>query len=357
MKHRNRNLVAALLAVGLMVVAGLSSTTLAHGPGGPGRGGNPGGPGASGKVVPSTKPTHKITDPTKPVVGGKTWTFPKTLDCTPAPVTSPTPVPSASAAIHGGKLTVKGVGQAFKDQWLKAVCSVQNLQAAADKLINGQIKSLQAEIARVGKIGALSASDKATLVGELNGVVGDLTALKTEIDGETTLAGVQADLVVLSADIKTGRAFGLQVSLVVGAENVLDKAAKDDTLATALAGQIAAAPSGIDTGAAQTLLTDLQAKVADARTLAGPLPASLLALTPAQLVAGKGDPTIAAARVALFKASWDLRVANHDASMIKWILAGKPNDNDKDDKSPKPSATPTPTPTPTSTPEATPTPV
>jgi hypothetical protein len=140
------------------------------------------------------------------------------------------------------------------------------------------------------------------------------------------------------------------VRLIACAESAIAQGPKLQTLATTLAGQIAAAPSGIDTAEALAHLTDMNSKIAAGEALAGPLPGILLALTPAQLQAAKGNPTLAKAGADLWQASFDFWKAHNDAGIIAWILAGKPAPSHH--KSPAPSTTPAPsmTPAPSATP-------
>jgi hypothetical protein len=364
MKHRNRNALAAVLAAGLLVISALGSTALAHG----GPGFNPGGgwhdPGSTPKVHSTGAPTLKAKLTHDP--SGPGWKLPVKVDCTkpPTPVGSPapTPVSTGDSAVTKGEAKFAGAfgfvtwkiatgwGRAVDATVQAQICSVPTLKTAADKKIASQLKSLANLLVRVGKIPGLSTGDQSILTGEINGLVGDFNALKLKVDAETTLAGLQADVVTLSKDSVYARSIGLQVSLLGVAESAIAAGPTFATLETTLAGKIAAAPSTIDTAQALTLLADMKTKVAAAEALAGPLPALLLALTPTQLQAGKGDPTIAKARADLWQASFDLWKARHDDRMIEWILAGKP-DSDKDaDKSPAPSVSPVPTSAPTATP-------
>jgi hypothetical protein len=339
MKHRNRNMLAALLAAGLLVLSALGSAALAHG--GPGRG--PGWGGHDPWPTPKSHPTSQPTQKAKPSH------LPKVIDCTKVPAPTGSPVSTAAPA----RAAADKLKPAASTKTTAAeVCSVAASKTAADKKIAAQIKSLSGLIVRAGKIAGLSTGDQAILTGEINGLIGDLTALKSKMDAETTLAGVQADLVTLSKDSVYARSIGDQVSLIDFAEFLIAQGPKFATLATTLTGQISAAPSGIDTAAAQTYLDDMKARVAAAEALAGPLPASLLALTPAQLQAGKGDPTLANARKSLWPACFDIWKAHLDARMVEWILAGKPGSEGKHDKSPAPSITPAPSliPVPTATP-------
>lgn len=358
MKHRNRNLLVALLAAGVLVLSAFGGTALGHGHGGGGD------PGSSAKAHGSGQPTHQVTPVKSPkaskspkATSSSDWHLPKSIDCTKVPATSGTPAPTAeptSMAVVVGDESARGfvklastklpqVGRSFDRELLAQICSVENLRAASDKKIDKLIKSLQGLSSQVGKA-TLSAGDQAILNGEINGLVSDLQALKAKIDAETTLAGIQADLVTLSKDGVYARGISTQIRLIFGAEKAIAKGSQYDALAVSLAAQIAAAPSGIDTASAQTYLNDMKARLATAEGLVAPLPATLLAMTPTQLQAGKADPTLAASAKALREASFDFWFAGHDARVIQWILAGKPGFEGKHDKdkSPAPSVTPAP---------------
>ncbi len=363
MKHRNRNTLAALLAAGLLVLSALGSTALAHG--GPGQ--NPGfgnhDPGSSPKAHPTGAPTEKPKPSHKVTVTGPGWHLPSASDCREVPARSGSPLPTATATgAAAGKVTsnggpaggfgldlskiADGWGRTFDKTVRAELCSVQAIQTAADKKIASQIKWLGSLAVQVGKITGLSSADQAVLTGEINGLIANLNALKAKIDAETTLAGAQADLVTLSNDAVYARSIGYQVRLIACAESAIAQGPKLQTLATTLAGQIAAASSGIDTAEAQAHLADMNAKIAAGEALAGPLPATLLALTPAQLQAGKGNPTLAKAGADLWQASFDLWKAHDDAGIIAWILAGKPAPGGGHHKSPASSTTPAPSATP-----------
>jgi hypothetical protein len=269
----------------------------------------------------------------------------------PAGKINPNGKPTGAFGLDLSKMA-DGWGRTFDKTVQAQLCSVQAIQTAADKKIASLIKSLGSLDVRVGKITGLSSADQAVLTGEINGLIASLNALKVKIDAETTLAGAQADLVTLSNDAVYARSIGYQVRLIACAESAIAQGPKLQTLATTLAGQIAAAPSGIDTAEALAHLADMNSKIAAGEALAGPLPGILLALTPAQLQAGKGNPTLAKAGADLWQASFDFWKAHNDAGIIAWILAGKPAPKGGPHKSPASSTTPAPsmTPAPSATP-------
>ncbi|MGD0862964.1 MAG: hypothetical protein ABSA21_09400 [Candidatus Limnocylindrales bacterium] len=346
MTHRARNTAAALLAAGLLVLATFSGAALAHG-GGPNQGGP--GPWPHG----SAQPTHQVkpVQSAKPKPSGHGYV----LDCSKLPTASPSASATATTGVaalpNGARLTRGKIVDNWVfgfDKTVTPTCSVQALQAAADKKIAKLTESLQGLNGRVGKITALTSAEQATLTGEINGAIANLAALKAKIDAETTVAAIQTDLKTLATDSFYARSIGLQICLIAGAENLLSNATKLNAEAATLAAGIAAAPSGIDTASAQTYLNDMKSQLAAATALATPLPAELLALTPAQLQAGKADPTLAGVIKSYWQAAFDMWKARHDAGIVQWILAGKPGfmGHHAPVKSPASSPTSAPTATP-----------
>jgi hypothetical protein len=333
MTHRRRNTLAAFLAAGLLVLTAVSSQAMAWGGGHPGWG-DPH-PKTSGepKSSHSAKPTHSF----------------KIVSCKPTATPTPTPTAGIGAQVRPN-FGMRGwkVYQGWMKDFDKTACTLDGLRASSDARIAKFVKSLQGLDTRIGKITALTSGEKAGLTAEVDSEIADLNALKTKIDAETTIAAIQADLAALANESVYIRSISLQIGMIGGAENILVSLTKLDTQVATFTTEIAAAPAGIDTTAAQKYLDDLKTRIAEAKSLASPLPASLLALTEAQLRAGKADPTVAAAFKAYWRASFDTWMARRDAWVVQWILAGKPGfDGDKDhDKTPHPTATPTPTPTP-----------
>jgi hypothetical protein len=335
MTHRRRNTLAAFLAAGLLVLTAVSSQAMAWGGRHPGWGDPHPKTSLQPKASHTAKPTHSF----------------KIVSCKPTATPTPTPTAVSVAQVRPGfGFGMRGwkVFQGWMKDFDKTACTVDALRTSSDARIAKFVKSLQGLDTRIGKIAALTAGEKAGLTAEVNGEIADLNALKTKIDGETTIAAIQADLAALANESVYIRSISLQIGMIGGAENILASLAKLDAQVATFTTEIAAAPAGIDTAAAQKSLDDLKTRIAEAKSLVSPLPASLLALTEAQLRAGKADPTVAAAFKAYWRASFDTWMARRDAWVVQWILAGKPGfDGDKDhDKTPHPTATPTPTPTP-----------
>jgi hypothetical protein len=331
MKHQKRNLIAALAAAMLLTATATAagSVVLAHdGAGGPSR---------------SPKPvaTHKVLPTRAPKVDSK--------DCSLVPAASPTAAAS-SVAVADANGSAKGKSWGtFGRDWPKTFarglapfCTFDQLKALAGSQANGLLKQLSALNTSVAKSG-LSDADKATLKAEIDAAIADVTALKTKVGADATLDAVKADLPALKAVGREVQGIKLQVRIILASLGILAAADKLDAQVATLQAQIDAAPASIDKAAAQKYLDDMKARVAEARTLAGPLKAQLIALSIDQVKAGKADPTLAAAFKAMTRASLDVWHAKLDARTVAWIVAGKPGFGHKVKPSPSPSATPAPT--------------
>jgi hypothetical protein len=352
----SRSVLAVILSAGLLAMAGVSGTVAAHNPG---EGFPPGHPGTSAKPLPSgwawpsdlgtfvlkshpPKPTEK-PEPTKSPHPTPTVT------CPPASTASSSSASSAAAMLQKGqaaevreswaKLIDDWRGR-FQAEWAKQYCSIGTLRSALDRQIGGSTQSLQGLIGQVGGIAGLSASDKAAIDGELNSLIADLGALKTKVDGETTLAALQADLATLNGKAHLYRTVGQWVRLIVGAEKAIAAGPGLIALENTIAGLIAAAPPGPEITDAQTHLDNMKLAVTEGEGLAGPLPATLLAITPAQLASGAADLTLAKVSLDLFRANWDLQLARWSAGAAQYEIK-------EATATPKPKATPTPVASPT----------
>ena len=381
MKYRTRNAVVAILAAGLLVMAGLS-TVAAHGPGGPGFGHGGGIPGTSAKPLPSgwAWPSDLKTfavksqqpEPPKPSKAPKPTPKPVTCTTTP-PVSSPTPAAAATArplGDNGVKFRVASFGAAWTKQIAsfdshvqadlsksakeqqEILCNVIPLQKTLDARIASRIKSVQGWIEVVAKSG-LGASDQATVDSELNSLIADLQAFKVKVDGETTLAALQADYATLNSKAAGYSVVQTWIQELVSAEKLINSGPGLVTLEGKIAADIAAAPAVSETADAQLYLDDMKLVVAAGEGVVAPLPATLLAITPAQLADGSAKATLTSVKVELVLATWDIQLgrmagawAEHEVSEAKLPPKATPT--------PTVTATPTATPTPTVAPTATP---
>jgi hypothetical protein len=231
----------------------------------------------------------------------------------------------ATAAGPAGGLP--GAGPAGKDicatqaAALKAGATVDTLRAFGDCEINRRFTTLTALSSKVTGSKVLTSSDAAALQAEISSTTSGLTSLKATIDAETNAAALKADIVKIAADYRVYLLVVRQVNLVNGADGVAAAQAKFATVNTTLTARIAAATAaGKDTTAAQADLNAMNASVTAAAALAGPLPAALLALTPAQYNAGTAGPVMDNAKTALGQARDDLKSAVASAKACRAAL-------------------------------------
>jgi hypothetical protein len=233
-------------------------------------------------------------------------------------------IATAAGPAAGG---LPGAGPAGKDVCatqaaaVKAGATVDTLRAFGDCEINRRFTTLTALGSRVTGSRVLTTSDAAALQGEIASTTSGLTSLKATIDAETNMAALKAEIVKIATDYRVYLLVVRQVNLVSGADGVAAAQARFAPINTTLSARIAAAKAaGKHTTAAQTDLDAMNASVAAAAGLAGPLPATLLALTPAQYDAGSAGPVMDNARTALVQARDDLKSAIASAKACRDAL-------------------------------------
>lgn len=203
----------------------------------------------------------------------------------------------------------------------KTSITVIALRAFGNCEIDRRFASLTVLSSKVSSSKVLTPADAAALQAEISATRTGLSALKATIDAETSIPALKADIVKIATEFRVYLLVIPQVNLTNAADAVLAAQAKFATVNTNLAAKIAAAKAaGKDTTAAQTDLDAMNAAVTAAAGLAGPLPAQLLALTPAQYNAGTAGPVLKTARANLVAARNDLKTAVADAKACRAAL-------------------------------------
>jgi hypothetical protein len=354
MQHRSRNLLAALIASGLIAVAGFSGTVAAHDPGRGGDPGHPGHPGTSANPLPSgwawpsdlktaAVKSHAPNNTEKPEPSKSPHPTPA-LTCSPTSTSSQTPAPSAGTAALDGKSrfqdmwdkTVADWHDHYNAVWAKDFCAIDPLRKTLDNEIASRTRELQGLVGQIGKSG-LSSAGQATADTELNSLIADLAALKTKVDAETTLAALQADYQTLAGKAHLYLAVEQWARLLVGSQKLIAAGPDLTTLETKIAAEIAAAPAVPETADAQIYLNNMKLAVTDGEALAAPLPAALLAITPSQLADGSAAAMLASINVTFTRASWDLQLA-------RWSATWAEHEINEATATPKPTQTATATP-------------
>jgi hypothetical protein len=187
--------------------------------------------------------------------------------------------------------------------------------------IDGRLAALKAHSVTVQNAQHLSSSHKTALEGLISADQSGLSALRTKVTGETTLAAVKADDQHMVQDFRIYILVGPKVRLTVAADAesaaipALQKAA--DALSAAIA---AAKQAGKDTTKAEADLADLNAKVAAAQSAVAGQVDKLLAVQPgpdANAITGQ----VKSVREAIRTAGQDLHKAVADGKAAKKALS------------------------------------
>ena len=226
---------------------------------------------------------------------------------------------AASPVVAGGPAG-KGIC-ATQAAAARSSASIETLRTFGDCEIARRFTTLDSLVARISGSKSLTSSHAAALTSEVVATKSGLTALKTQIDAETNVTALKADVRKVAIDYRVYVLVVPQVNLVSAADGVAVVATQFGKVATNLTARIAAAKAaGKDTTAAQADLDAMSAAVARAVGLAQPLPASLLTLTPAQWNAGNAGPLVKNARAALVQARSLLKSARADAKACRAAL-------------------------------------
>ena len=202
-----------------------------------------------------------------------------------------------------------------------APISVDGLRAFGDCEINRRLTDLGSLASAISGSKVLTSSDAAGLSAIVSQAQSGLAALKTTIDSETDAKALKADIVKVAADYRVYLLVVPQVHLVGAADAVRASQAKFSQISTTLQNRInTAKAAGKDVTAAQADLNAMNASVTAAVNLAAPLPAQLLALTPAQYNAGTAGPILASARTAAGQARDDIKSAVASAKAARDAL-------------------------------------
>jgi hypothetical protein len=159
--------------------------------------------------------------------------------------------------------------------------SLAEIQAAGARQTANRITALNAGITRVTATTTLTASDKATVLGTLNGDLSGMTTLQAKIAADTDATTALADYRSMYTEYRV-YAVGLQQSFIAASADGLTGTAtpKLQSAASKISALFAADPSKA-TPALQAQLADMQAKTADAVAKTSGLAAGALAVTPA----------------------------------------------------------------------------
>jgi hypothetical protein len=192
--------------------------------------------------------------------------------------------------------------------------TLANVKAAGDCEIDRRLDTIDNLEAAVGQADVLTAAHEAALRKILADSRTGLTGLRTELDGDTTLAEAAADVRRIFTDYRIYVLVGRQVALVTADDRVGAVSDELDAAATQLQAAIdAAKANGRDITAAQAHLDAMTAAITSARGQVAGDADGVLAQTAATWNAGSSKPVLDAARASISAARSDLRTAAREA--------------------------------------------
>ena len=207
---------------------------------------------------------------------------------------------------------------------------IEKKQEHAGEAIDKRIRSLQELSARIADMKLISADTRATITASLNAEIASLIALKAKIGSDTATSTIKSDA---SEITKAHRVYMLvepKARIAASASRINAVVMQMQLLVTKLQARITAAQTdGINVSEATAALTDLSAKIADAKIQADAALAGTVNLQPDngnEAVKASNRAALKEARAKLEIAAKDLVAARHDAATIYSVVKGKGGD-------------------------------
>ena len=201
---------------------------------------------------------------------------------------------------------------------------LENEHQRGEEAIDKRIKSLTELSARLASITLLSPEALASIQASLTAEIAKLTELKTKIGSDTATSTLMGDLGDITKANRVYLVVEPKARIAASASRINAVVTQMQAFVVKLEARIALAQTaGVDVSLANTALTDLQAKIADAKLQAD----TAVSLT-VNLVADNGDASIKASNITTLKdartkielAQKDLADARHDAGTIRGIV-------------------------------------
>jgi hypothetical protein len=191
-----------------------------------------------------------------------------------------------------------------------------NLKSKGTTEIDRRVSNLNAALEKLSASAKLSAADKDALTQQIQTELTSLKALKTKLAGETDIAAARADVQSIVTDYRVYALMLPKTRMTASADRFAvaeDKlTALHDKLKTKVDAQNSSPASGIS--ADQVKLTDMAAKIADAKAKSSSMVAQLLALQPTDYNAN--HTVLVSYRASLKTAQEDLKAARDDAKAV-----------------------------------------
>ena len=197
--------------------------------------------------------------------------------------------------------------------------ALSTIQQKAASAIAQRLTSLSRVISTVNGSSVISAADKSTLLGTLNGDVTGLTALGTKIAADTTAQQAATDYKTIFTGYRVYALALPQAHFAIAADALTGTVVPKLTDAqTKLAALLAGADAAKNTPAVQAAMADLATQLAAIGSATGGLSATVLAYTPAQYDANHA--LLSSARQSLVTARADAKAARADIVTVTKAL-------------------------------------
>jgi hypothetical protein len=189
------------------------------------------------------------------------------------------------------------------------------LKAKANVAIDARLASLHFAVSDVSTNPVISASDKQTLLADLNGDLSGLTALQAKIAADTTLPTAKADYADIFGQYRVYALMLPQVMFAAAADDITGGALPALLDAqTKLAYLLGGPDKNADTPTVQAAMKDLAAQIQGIGSATNGLSGTVLAFTPADWDANHS--ILSAPRSALSTAQVDLKTARADVAFV-----------------------------------------
>ncbi len=192
---------------------------------------------------------------------------------------------------------------------------ITSLKTRADKEIDRRVAALNNLITKINSNKRLSDADKSTFVSQIQSQITTLTTLRSKIDADTDLDTLRADVKSIVDSYRIFALFIPKIHILSSADSMSQAADKLTAIAAKLQTKIQSAQAaGNDVTALQSALSDMQAKVADAKTQYQNAENTVSPLTPDGYPTNKSQ--LDSARAMIKTGAQDLKTARADAVTI-----------------------------------------
>ncbi len=186
----------------------------------------------------------------------------------------------------------------------KQATRLTNLRTRAGLEINRRVASLNKLITKIGGLKRLTADQKSSLTIQVQTEITNLNTIKTKIDADSDLETLKTDTKSIVTSYRVYALFMPKIEILAASDMLIETSDKISSIAAKLQTKVDEAKvKGKDVTALQTTISDIQGKIADAKTQAQNAQNAVIPLTPdgypgnkatlqsarAMLVAGRKD--------------------------------------------------------------------